>query len=191
MSQTENEFANLMKRVQEGSKEAAQELHATYGEHVLRVVRQKLNRKLRTKFDSIDFVQDVWASFFHDIPASSNFKTPDDLIAFLCAMARNKVVDAVRMRTRTQKYNVDREISLASVPDEGTSLLGPLNTPSAQLMGNEEWEQFLQKQPLVHRRVFVLLRAGNTVPQIAQELDITERSVFRIVSRNISEAAHE
>src|SRR5688572_23874581 len=64
MSEQQKDFSTLMQCVREGSADATKELLDRYGPHVLRVVRRKLNRKLRPKFDSVDFVQDVWASFF-------------------------------------------------------------------------------------------------------------------------------
>src|SRR5947209_4816813 len=54
MSVDRDEFKNLMRRVQEGSEDAARELLDRYGEHILRVVRRKLSRQLRSKFDSVD-----------------------------------------------------------------------------------------------------------------------------------------
>src|SRR4051794_31583783 len=84
-------FRELLKRAQLGCPEASRELYETYGRHVIRCVRHRLWRRMRTRFDSQDFSQQVWASFFleENLP---DFQTPDDLMAFLGAMAEHKVI---------------------------------------------------------------------------------------------------
>ena len=59
---------------------AAKELYDTYVAHVLRCVRNRMWHRLRSKFDSQDFVQQVWASFFVGETKLPDFQTPDDLI---------------------------------------------------------------------------------------------------------------
>ena len=56
-------ICQLMRSVREGSEDAARMLFDRYAPHIRRVVRRKLHQKLRPQFDSVDFVQDVWASF--------------------------------------------------------------------------------------------------------------------------------
>jgi RNA polymerase sigma factor (sigma-70 family) len=184
MAQQDVEFADLMKRVQEGSQEAAKELHSLYGEHILRVVRYRLHQRLRSKFDSYDFVQDVWASFFTDIPHKHIFKSSQDLIGFLTEVARNKVAQAVRTRMQRQKFNVNREIPLDCLPED--TFPKAQGSPSEGLKDQEEWLKFLQKLPLVHRRIFLLWREGKSSATIAEELNISQRTVNRVVSKLFS-----
>src|SRR5581483_7584940 len=102
----------LMQRVQAGSGEAAEELLQTYGPHVIRTVRRRLDRRLRKRFDSTDFVQDVWASFFKTCRAATAFEQPEQLAGYLTRMARNKVVEEFRASIQGGKRNVNREQSL-------------------------------------------------------------------------------
>lgn len=183
MTEKISEFAALMRRVQEGSTEAAQELHAVYGPHILRAVRKRLHQKLRSKFDSLDFVQDVWVSFFTDVPQKYALETPDDLVAFLTRMAKNKVTDAARTRLQGQKYNVNREKTLGNASGGVESLPAAQATPSEVAMGREEWALLLEKQPLVHRRILLLLREGKTSATIAQELGISQRTIKRVLRK--------
>src|SRR5687768_16029897 len=92
----EGSFDELLGRVQQGQDGAAEEFVARYGPHVLRAVRRGLHRRLRSKFDSEDFVQAVWASFFGDLCRSEKNVQLDDVIAYLKAMARNKIIDQHR-----------------------------------------------------------------------------------------------
>ena len=88
----EQDFRDLMRQVQAGSEEAARRLCDVYGSHILRVVRRRLPDHLRSKFDSIDFVQDVWASFFADPPQELGFDNPNALVAYLVRRALWMVV---------------------------------------------------------------------------------------------------
>src|SRR6266850_5492957 len=100
------EFPALMQGVRSSSDEAARALVDRYGDHILRIVRHKLHKKLRSKFDSADFVQAVWTSFFAMPLDEMRFQHPEELAAFLMQLARNKVVDAVRQRLQTGRYDV-------------------------------------------------------------------------------------
>jgi RNA polymerase sigma-70 factor (ECF subfamily) len=183
MSHQKGEFAELIRLVQEGSADAAQKLHALYGGHILQAVRRRLHQRLRSKFDSLDFVQDVWASFFTDIPENRAFDGPDDLVKFLTAVAKFKVSQEVRARMQRQKHNVNLEVSLDRLPGGADRHPASVRTPSEIVMGEEEWDRFLQKQPLVHRRVLLLLREGKSSVTIAEELGVTQRTVNRIVRK--------
>lgn len=69
-------------------------------------MRGRLPRMLRTQFDSMDFVQAVWQSFFADLRSSSSrqFENVHHLRCFLAGVARNKVYEEHRRLTRTKKH---------------------------------------------------------------------------------------
>jgi RNA polymerase sigma factor (sigma-70 family) len=178
-----DDFTDLMQRVRAGSQEAARSLVEQYGDHILRVVRRRLHRKLRSKFDSLDFQQDVWASFFADQPQKT-FERPEALAAFLAKLARNKVLMAVRQRCRLQKYNVHREHSLdGSAACQAGGVAAPEPTPSQLAVAREKWDQLLEGRPPRHQHILILLRQGYTHKQIAQELGVDERTVRRVVRK--------
>ncbi len=108
----DNNFRSLMARVREGSEDAAWELVNEYGDAIRRAVRRVLNERMRSKFDSLDFVQIVWNSLFRVRDKLERFDRPEELTAYLVAMAHNKVGMEVRRRLMTQKYNVGHEESL-------------------------------------------------------------------------------
>ncbi len=151
-----------MQRVLAGSDEAAQELFDGYAPYLMYAIRRRLSPRIRSTFDSQDFVQDVWASFFAEPAEKRVFETPDELVAFLTALARNKVIDATRQRTQTQKRDVNREESLDDSRKFNKELIvGNDPSPSQVLMSQEDWRAFLRKQPPVYRRALILLRAAD------------------------------
>src|SRR5438552_17620213 len=98
MAEEQASFADLMRRIQEGSEEAARQLVQQYGPHIFLVVRRRLPEKLRPRFDSADFVQSVWASFFANRAELGRFQNAENLIAFLVVLAQNKVIDETRLQ---------------------------------------------------------------------------------------------
>jgi RNA polymerase sigma-70 factor (ECF subfamily) len=184
MPENREEFAALMERLRGGSEDAARELLDRYGEHILRVVRRKLSRELRSKFDSVDFVQAVWASFFAGEPGRRRFDHPQALMAFLVTLAQNKVIDAVRQRMQTQKYNINRERPLdGSVAHEAAGLAARQPTPSQEAVANDEWRRLLADLPDRYRRMLILLREGHTQKDIARELNVNEKTIRRVLEK--------
>jgi RNA polymerase sigma factor (sigma-70 family) len=159
-----------------------------YSEAVRRVVRRWLEERLRRHYDSADFVQSVWASFFHVPAVDYTFDTPDALVAFLSRMAYNKVVSATRKRLGTQRRGNGNEVSLDTPPREdqtplGQALPAPQHTPSQYAMAGERWEELVRNLPLGHRRILELLREGHSHTEIADRLGIDRKAIQRLLNR--------
>jgi RNA polymerase sigma-70 factor (ECF subfamily) len=181
MAEYDDDFRNLMYRVGEGSEDAAWELVNRYGEAIRQAVRRVLNVKLRSKFDSLDFVQLVWNSFFQVRDKSERFHRPEELVAYLVAMARNKVGMEVRRRLMTKKYNVQYEQSLHT---EGCSdLTGRQPEPIDIAIAHERWDTMLKDQPTHYRRIIHLRLEGHTCQSIADAVHLDERTVRRFLKK--------
>jgi RNA polymerase sigma factor (sigma-70 family) len=191
MSDTTSEFSRLMEQLQRGSQEVAWELIERYGPHVQRYVRRSLSQEMRSKFDSIDFAQVVWASFFREPQRIRQFSSPEQLMAFLAAMARNKVVAEFRRWLISQKRNVGREIRIERTDfAHGRQLSSSDPTPSAVAVARERWSRLLHNQPESVRRILELRFYGATYVEIASELKMSERTVRRAVAELIDDPAY-
>jgi len=178
MSSTGNEFERLMERVRTGDAEAGREIFERYGPAIQMVVRSRLNRRMRSEFDSLDFAQDAWASFFHIPPERWTFATPDDLMAFLTRIVRNKLIDAYRERYQTAKRDPRRVRPLRpEVHDQP----GPQPTPSQFAIAEEEWGRMLKDKPPKLRNALELLRAGHSQREIAESLGIDTKTIRRLL----------
>jgi RNA polymerase sigma-70 factor (ECF subfamily) len=178
------EFQAWMERLRAGDEEQVRRLVHEYGPRLCHAVRRWLHHKLRSKFDSRDFVQDVWASFFTSLAEQRPFPTPAHLLAYLNKLARNKVVETVRQRLVAEKWNVNREQSLGD-PTVGphAELVAPQPTPSTLAMSREEWQRLLGRQPPVYRRILLLFHEGKTSGEIARELRVSDRLVRRVIDK--------
>jgi RNA polymerase sigma factor (sigma-70 family) len=182
MADDEQMFYQLLQGIKEGSEEAAGQFLARYGKYIRHVVRRHMIQKLRARFDSEDFLQDVCASFFSHPPAPDAFSDPAALLAFLGKVARNKVTDAARQGF-AQRADVNRENSL-----DGSARLAAENlraddpTPS-EVLGAEETGQALAGPHANQSKLLYMLRNGYTQEEIARVLGLSVRHVKRLVQK--------
>jgi RNA polymerase sigma factor (sigma-70 family) len=188
MGDWEQDFQLLLQRVGEGSQEAAWELVEQYGERIRRAVRRLLHERMRGQFDSLDFVQLVWKSFFSDRATTARFQQPEELVAYLATMARNKVGTEARRLLRTQKHDVRREVPLHSQAPEG--LLSPRgDAPLDLAVARETYAQLLQGQPAHYRRILEMKLQGYSCREIADALGLAECTVRRFLNKLAGEIA--
>jgi RNA polymerase sigma-70 factor (ECF subfamily) len=176
-----------MEQVRSGSTDAVWRLIEDYGPHIQRVVRRRLDSRMRSKFDSQDFVQMVWASFFRNPVEMSSFDEPEDLMRYLSAMAQHKVVSEYRRRIVQQKHNVTRERPLndSHESDEVAKTRDP--TPSQFAMIREDWNRKLEGMSDKHQEIVRLRLGGATYTEIAQQVGVHERTARQVVHRVFGE----
>ncbi|QDU26225.1 RNA polymerase sigma factor [Anatilimnocola aggregata] len=177
-----------MEQVQAGSQQAAWDVVQRYSHDVHRIVRRTLNRRLRSKFDSLDFVQIVWASFFRTPHRIKDVETPEQLVAYLATVAKFKVISEVRRRLQSAKYNLNREADRSDMQQTLGQLAATSPTPSSVAMAKERWEQLLAGEPEHVKQIVELRLQGVTFTSIAAELNIHERTARKVVQRLLQQA---
>jgi RNA polymerase sigma factor (sigma-70 family) len=184
MSDSDKDFKRLMEGLRNGDEDAARELVQLYGESLRRAVRRVLSVKLQSKFDSIDFVQIVWKSFFCMDYDGLRVDSPKDLAEFLIGMARNKVRDESRKRLRLLRYDVRRERDLGGLvenqhPADDSQQPIPVDVAIAR----ERWEELLRGQPEHCREIVRLKLCGHGCHSVAEKLDLDEETVRRYLKK--------
>jgi RNA polymerase sigma-70 factor (ECF subfamily) len=156
-----------------------------YGQEIQRFIRRRLSPHLRSQFDSLDFTQDAWASFFH-LPAERyTFTSPRELYFFLTRLARHKLIDIYRRRNSQKRDGHDTEpIRPQTNDDRGNEPAARLPTPSQIAVAEEQWEQILRDIPPEIRPALVMLRLGHSYSEIAADLGVP-RSSLQIVLRRL------
>jgi DNA-directed RNA polymerase specialized sigma24 family protein len=175
-------FAELVARLRTGDPAGVDGLCRKYSPFIRAAVRRQLHPRLRTRFDSLDFVQDVWASFFAIPNERYTFDTPQALVAFLTRIASHRVVEVFRQRFGTQKNNITRELETTDndVPDQ---LWSTAPTPSQWAIAAEEWVRITGRFPEGHRMILEWLRAGHSNEDVASLANVSLSTVNRIVRR--------
>ncbi|SIO24413.1 RNA polymerase sigma-70 factor, ECF subfamily [Singulisphaera sp. GP187] len=184
MDVTNENLGHLIDQAKAGDQDAIQSLQR-FENDIRMMVRVRLPRPLRSQFDSMDFVQDVWHSFFrifnHD---PERFAQVRDLRGYLAGVARNKVVEEYRRRSLTQKYDVEREEPLyirrgnRDIPRE---LIASDPTPSQDAQARERLDQLLEGRSPREAEVIELRRQGLTFEEIAAQTGLHERTVRRVI----------
>src|SRR6478672_7763701 len=109
---SEQDRDGLFSRARAGDQAAWEVLFNTCYPKVIRVVRRKLDRPLRSLYDSTDFASDVMKSLAANLDRLE-FPSIGSLMAFLAQAAEQKVIDEYRRR-HTLKRDINRECALTS-----------------------------------------------------------------------------
>lgn len=183
MAEFESGFQNLMAQIAAGSELAVERLLSLYGDHLCRAVRRRLNRALRPKFDTSDFVQAVWASFFCNRGEIARFDHSAQFVAYLTRVAKNKVIDECRHRLQTQKADVSRERSIFEDASEALPVPGREPRPSQVAIMREQWERMVGGVPSHYRQIVEMRAVGQSQEEIAGRLGVSEKTVSRVLNR--------
>jgi RNA polymerase sigma-70 factor (ECF subfamily) len=181
----EEDLAGLVERVKIGDEAAIRDLIRRFEKDVRTIVRVRLPQSLRSQFDSMDFVQAVWQSVLtSEVQDLGRFTTAQHLRGFLAGVARNKVFEEYRRRTRTRKYSLKREEPLyvrrgdRDVPRE---VPAPDPTPSQDAQARDRLAQLVAGRTPQEAEVVELRLQGLTFEEISEQTGLSERSVRRII----------
>ncbi len=181
----DDDLALLLMKAKTGDEEAIAQFLSRFEREVRMMVRARLPRKLRSQFDSTDFAQAVWQSFFADLRQKAReFDNVEHLRGFLSGVVRNKVVEQHRRLTRTEKYDMAREERLyvrrgnRDVPRE---VVSPEPSPSQAVQATDRLAQLTAGRSAREVEVIKLRQAGLTFDEIAQATGINERTARRVI----------
>jgi len=172
----------LIARARAGDQNAWDELFNRCYPKVIRVVRRKLDRPMRSLYDSTDFFSDVMKSLAANFDRLE-FASLGSLIAYLAHVAEQKVIDEYR-RQHTLKRDITRDRAL--VTPDGTdympmALASPDPTASQEAQAVEVCERLMAGQDESQRTVIELKRFGYTNNEIAEKTGWNIRRVQRFL----------
>ncbi len=181
----DDEFSECMARAKAGDPAAIREFLSRFEEEVRIMVRARLPRKLRSRFDSVDFAQAVWQSFFSDLNQHGlNFESEQHLRKYLAGVVRNKVFEQHRRLTRTEKHDLAREERLyvrRGDRDVLRDVISPEPTPSQAAQASDRLEQLTAGCSPLEVDVITLRHQGLTFAEIAMQTGVNERTARRII----------
>src|SRR5689334_16724369 len=172
----------LIARARAGDQTAWEELFRTCYPKVIRVVRRKLDRPMRSLYDSTDFVSDVMKSLAANLDRL-DFPSLGSLIAFLAQAAEQKVIDEYRRR-HTLKRDITRERALVAINGTDIKPLALASgdpTASQVAQASEVRERLLAGQDELKRTVIELRQLGYTNAEIAEQTGWNVRNVQRFL----------
>lgn len=175
------DISRFLSRIQAGDEDAARELLCRYEAEVRLVVRRQLPRLLRSRFDSLDFLQSVWGDFFQKVRTGpTEFQDERHLVGFLARAAKNKVIDEYR-RAASQKGDMHREEPLWGDGERPREVAASGATPSEVAEAHEAFDRLLVMLPDDRRTILELKAQGLSSREIGDRLEISERTVQRVL----------
>ena len=182
---------HLVTLAKEGDQPAIDQLCRIYGERVRRIIRFRLDAKLRPKLDSVDLVQDALILALGGLKDFA-YRNEGDFLRWLCRIAENKLQDILK-RFHTDKRDIRKEISFKQ---EGSHTDGRLygaaepigtTTPSVIMRKKEaldRLEKALDTLKPEYKEVIVLKKIeGLSHVEIAERLNKSTNAVPMLLFR--------
>lgn len=188
----------LVRRAQDGKRDALEELFARYYERIRRIVRMRIGKELRVTADSCDVLQET---FIAAIRAFDRFEMVNEasFLHWLARIAERQVKDQVA-RGRTIKRDRRREVALQQIVDANESkrvALEPADdtrSASERLIDAEDIgtiEQCMDELRADYREVILLRNYENASwSQVAEHLKSPSANAARMLyARAMTELA--
>jgi RNA polymerase sigma-70 factor (ECF subfamily) len=187
----EHKTQSLVTLAKEGDKLAIEQLCGIYGERVRRIIRLRIDRKLRSKIDSVDVVQDALILAMGGLK-DFTYKNEGDFLRWLSKIAENKLHDILD-KFYTEKRDIRKEFPFKKVENntEEVSFIAtePLDTttPSVLLFKKEQLdrlEKAIDDLKPDYREVIYLSRIERlSNAEIAEKLGKSKGAVAMLLSR--------
>ena len=160
----EEPLDQLLAQLCSGDVNAAGQAFIAFEPYLRKAVRRQLPAPLRSRFDSADVLQSVWADVLRGFrEAGWRFADADQLRGFLFVATRNRLID----RMRQHRKAVGREEPLDDAAGAHSRPSGDPR-PSEVVRAAELWEQIQSCCPPEHLPVLRLKRLGYSLAEIGQ-----------------------
>ena len=185
-----DDLARTLRDAQKGDQSAWEALFRECYPKVRRVVRRKLDRSMRSLYDSTDFASDVMKSLAANFNQLT-FVSVESLFKFLTQVAEQKVIDEHRRR-HTLKRDVTRERRFSADNQEAGPVQLPSSEPTAsqQAQANEVQAWLLNRQDEIERTIIDLKHQGYSTADIADKTGWNIRKVQRFL-KDLHDSLHD
>jgi len=185
-----DDLAQTLLDAQKGDQSAWEALFRECYPKVRRVVRRKLDRSMRSLYDSTDFASDVMKSLAANLNHLT-FVSVESLFKFLTQVAEQKVIDEHRRR-HTLKRDVTRERRFSADDRKAGPVHLPSGEPTAsqQAQANEVQERLLDRQDAIERTIIDLKHQGYSTADIADKTGWNIRKVQRFL-KDLHDSLHD
>jgi RNA polymerase sigma-70 factor (ECF subfamily) len=180
----DDSFGALMNRLRAGEEVAAAELFQRFAGRLIGLARSRLDRLVRQKVDPEDVLQSVFKSFFRRHREGDWDLTDWDSLWSLLARMTIRKCGRRAIHYQSQRRDVRRETAPAADQQESSFFREAINrepTPDEAAMLGEIIEQLLGELDDCHRDIIQLSLQGCSSAEIADQIDVTERTVQRIL----------
>lgn len=177
-SRESSDSQEMFNGVARGDDAAAEAVFEAYCGRLVHLARQRISTGLNRRVDAEDVVQSVFRSFFQRAQQGQyQIGRGGDLWRLLVSITRNKVLKKAEHHTQKRR-SIKREQAFDSAIDIGQLAAHQPDDQEAVAL-TDELEAVMKQLDAARRQVMELRLQGLTVPEIANEIDRTERTVRR------------
>jgi len=188
---TDQNTRHLVTLAKEGDQPAVEQLCRIYGKRVRRIIRLRIDGKLRPKLDSVDIIQDALVLALAGLE-DFTYRDEGDFLRWLSRIAENKLRDILD-RFHADKRDIRREIPFkreeTNTNDGSHGVAGPLQTttPSVLLVRKEQLDRLESAMDSLkpeYREVIFLSRIERlSHEEIAARLGKSKGAIAMLLSR--------
>ncbi|MBI1314194.1 sigma-70 family RNA polymerase sigma factor [bacterium] len=176
----------LLDRYRDGDAVAAEELLNRFSTRLIALARSRIQGRLQRRLDPEDVVQSAMGSFFRRVgDGAYQVEADDDLWPLLATITINKLRKRIEFH-QAGKRSLDGEESLligsATIRFEPSALAYDPGHDEEVLL-TEVLEAALDQLEPRHRMIVQHIMAGESVAEVSEQLDRTERTVRRVLDR--------
>lgn len=183
------EFQSLMDRIRAGDAAAAEECVRRFEPEIRRAARVRLvDPRLKRMVDSLDICQSVFGRFFvHAAGGALDVERPEQLLALLVTMTRNRVTDLAREQ-QAAKRDYRRRTDVAS---QFGRLPSPSPGPASAVAAAELLEEIRRRLSPDERDLMARRQAGDSWQQIAADSDQSPDALRKRLERAVERVRQE
>ena len=164
----------LLKKIRDGDQEAREVLFERYYNEVMRIVRFRIGRMLRSKMESVDLAQSVFLDVARDLPAF-DYRGEGSFKDWLSRVVENKI----RLRASHFKA-LKRDPAREQAQSQPDLLPGSTPTPSQNFARDElvlAIEEGMEQLPEDYREVIIQRKfLGRSWDEVAETLGKTKNA---------------
>jgi RNA polymerase sigma factor (sigma-70 family) len=162
----DNAFLDLLARVRGGDDSAAAELVQRYERIVLRSVRSRLGKDMRSAMDSMDVMQSVHRSLLTGVKSQRfQLASPQQLIGLAVVMVQRKVA---RYWRKLKQFPIGSGVGGKSVVTSLEAIISDELAPSEMAAASELLERLLGQLGDIDRQLVRLKLDGHSSVEVGQ-----------------------
>jgi RNA polymerase sigma factor (sigma-70 family) len=180
----DSSFADLEARLRNGDQTAAALVVDQYYRRLIALARDHLDRRILSREGPEDVLQSVLKSFFHRCRQGQfRLDSREGLWALLVTLTIHKCAHRADYH-RAGRRNIEREVQLSPLNSsaEGLEALAREPTPLEAIMLAETIMRLLGALKPHQQEIVRYTLEGQGPAQVAEHIDVTERTVYRALN---------